>query len=58
LIVGFMQRTGAVTEAQIANLRQTSQLPAEVPGEAPETPAKPAPATSKAAPAKPAVRKR
>jgi DNA-binding MarR family transcriptional regulator len=58
LIVGFMQRTGALTEAQIANLRQAVQLPAEVQGKAPETPAKAAPPATKAAPAKAAVRKR
>ena len=58
LIVGFMQRTGAVTEAQISNLRQTSQLPAEAPGEAPKTRAKPTPVAAQAAPAKPAVRRR
>jgi DNA-binding MarR family transcriptional regulator len=58
LIVGFMQRTGALTEAQIANLRQAIELPAQVQGKAPETPAKPAPSAAKAAPAKAAVRKR
>ncbi len=58
LIVGFMQRTGAVTEAQIANLRQTIQQSAGVQGQAQENPAKPAPAAANEATAKATVRKR
>ena len=55
LIVGFMQRCGAITEAQIANLRTNLEQPAQV---ASETPEKPGSLPAKAAAAKVAPRKR
>ena len=55
LILGFMQRSGAVTEAQIANLRTSLEQPAQVPSKAP---VKPGSVPRKAAGAKPATRKR
>jgi hypothetical protein len=58
LIVGFMQRTGVLTESQIANMRQAIELPSHVQSKAPEAPEKGAVPARKPAAAKAAVRKR
>jgi DNA-binding MarR family transcriptional regulator len=58
LIVGFMQRSGVLTEAQIANMRQAVELPSHVHSKAPEPPAKPSISPRKPAPTKAAERKR
>ena len=55
LIVGFMQRCGAVTEAQIVHLRAALEEPSQIPSEAP---VKPGSLPRKAAEPKPAARKR
>ncbi len=55
LIVGFMQRCGAVTEAQIAHLRATLEQPPQIPSKAP---VKPGHLPRKAAGPKPTARKR
>jgi DNA-binding MarR family transcriptional regulator len=58
LVVGFMQRTGALTEAQIANMRRAIEVPSQVHSKAPEPPTKAAVSPRKPAAAKTAQRKR